>query len=728
MKRKFQLMPLMMVVTAACGGSDNDNLIEARSLSIVTATNGQSAPAGAKLEQALQVVARTSDALPAPRATIRWVVAAGGGGAKVSDSLTMTDATGRAQVSFTLGSNVGSYSVRAELADRTDQSVIFTATATAPPTVTSVAPTQFTGGDTITITGQGFGTGITAEVGSAPAKTLSVTLTSVTAVVPVCLVPGTVTVSVRQGTVESNRIQASYQASSSPIALAVGEYASILPSQLNSCATFPTAGPQGAQYLVVVQSTTGTPGLTAGFTIVGDSVVQVITQPGVATVAPTPASRFHDYLRRKEEEFAALPKPPAGGGDVLGFSAAAAQAVKVGDKRDFRICGSVTCSGAADFSSVKAEAMYVGQNAIIYQDQNAPANGFLPAEFDSLGVIFDQVLYEAANQAFGSESDVDGNAHVAILLSPVVNSLTSKTQCQTSIITGFFFGIDIDPAFSQDERSNKAEVFYGLVPDPNGEKGCDLSKNAIERLVPVTFIHEFQHMISYNQHVLLRGGRPEILWLNEALSHISEEIGGIEMRKMNDEQGFSRFLIGDVFDAYKYLRSPGTAFALPATGTGSLEERGAGWLFLRWLADNFGDGILRELVETRTTGADNVSRVTTEPFSRLLAQWSLANYVSDLPGFTAPDRLSFKTWKFRDTYASLNEQSPSTFEVPFPLVPRAVPGGLFSFQGTLRSGSGEYFLISQTGGQRGFTLRMTNPGGGALNDTLVPRLNVVRIN
>src|SRR2546425_9583032 len=35
--------------------------------------------------------------------------------------------------------------------------------------------------------------------------------------------------------------------------------------------------------------------------------------------------------------------------------------------------------------------------------------------------------------------------------------------------------------------------------------------------------HEFQHMISYNHHVLERRGDPEILWLNEALSHRSEE-------------------------------------------------------------------------------------------------------------------------------------------------------------------------------------------------------------
>ena len=39
-------------------------------------------------------------------------------------------------------------------------------------------------------------------------------------------------------------------------------------------------------------------------------------------------------------------------------------------------------------------------------------------------------------------------------------------------------------------------------------------------------IHEFQHMISFNQHVLVRGGNAEETWLNEGLSSFAEELGG----------------------------------------------------------------------------------------------------------------------------------------------------------------------------------------------------------
>ena len=38
--------------------------------------------------------------------------------------------------------------------------------------------------------------------------------------------------------------------------------------------------------------------------------------------------------------------------------------------------------------------------------------------------------------------------------------------------------------------------------------------------------HEFQHLISCNQHVLLRNGRCEESWLNEAMSHVCEDLIG----------------------------------------------------------------------------------------------------------------------------------------------------------------------------------------------------------
>src|SRR2546427_8348057 len=50
-----------------------------------------------------------------------------------------------------------------------------------------------------------------------------------------------------------------------------------------------------------------------------------------------------------------------------------------------------------------------------------------------------------------------------------------------------------------------------------------------------TFIHEFQHMISFGQHYLGRAGAPEVLWLNEGLSHYAEEMGGRKYLPRSEE-------------------------------------------------------------------------------------------------------------------------------------------------------------------------------------------------
>jgi hypothetical protein len=379
-----------------------------------------------------------------------------------------------------------------------------------------------------------------------------------------------------------------------------------------------------------------------------------------------------------------------------------------------------------DFTTVTATLMYVGSHAAIYQDVTAPANGFAAGDFQTVGQVFDSDLYGVDTRAFGVESDVDQNGLVLILFTPVVNKLTPKAECSTSFVTGFFFSIDIDPAFKDDSRSNQGEVFYAIVPDPQGTASCTFSTSSVRRLVPVTFVHEFQHMISYYHHVLLRGGSSEALWLNEGMSHLAEELGGWHFLSQGDTTQFSNFVVGDLYNAFRYLRDPGAHFAFFGQGTGTLEERGGAWLFLRWVVDQFGDDVIRRMSETGLRGTDNVAAATGEPVAALLPQWFLANYVSDLPGLAVPGRLSYTTWDFRKTFANLHQQSPN-FDRPFPLVPPVYPGGAFNLSDVLRAGSGDYVLAVQAPTQQGFGLQFTQSGGLPFPSSVPARLNVIRI-
>lgn len=711
------------LASAACLTDEGEGSI-ATVLEKIAGADDQQAPVGGRLPSALRVVARGGDGTAVPRTEVRWTVVSGEG-AVLSDSSTVADGTGTAQVDLVLGPAEGTYGVRAAVAADPVVSSMFTAHAVPGPTLGSVSPQVFAAGDVITVQGGNFTaqTGFEIEGLPVPVSAGTLSATQVSLVVPPCLAPGAVMLQAVEAGARSTPLTGTFTVGVDPITLVVAEYISVRPSEIPDCATFAPAGPGGAEYLIVPQSVTSIAGDFTSYRLGGR--VAMTPAPPRRTAGPDAvawAMRFHDFLRARERSFAAGPGagPPRAGLTVT------TQLVKVGHRRDFVVCNDIQCLSLEDFSTVRAEAMFVGNRAAIYQDVNAPG-GFTTTDFQSLGQLFDEDLYEVATRAFGAESDVDNNGLVLILLTPVVNALTPQEQCSDSFITGFFFGIDVSSAFKTDERSNQAEIFYAITPDPSGTVTCDFAPDQVRRIVPVTFIHEFQHMISFNQHVLLRNSRSEALWLNEGMSHLSEELGALHFRDVGDETQFSRFVIGDLANAYRYLESPGTEFVLPAEGTGSIPERGASWLFLRWLTDQFGEGVVRRLSETRLTSSQNVEAATGESMSRLLTEWFLSNWVSDLPDFVAPPRLQYTTWSFRTTFESLNQQASGTFPNPFPIDPPIIIGSGFERVGTLKAGSGEYVIVRQPPGDPGFSLAFTEPSGAALTAEAKPRLNILRI-
>jgi hypothetical protein len=330
--------------------------------------------------------------------------------------------------------------------------------------------------------------------------------------------------------------------------------------------------------------------------------------------------------------------------------------------------------------------------------------------------------------AFGSESDINGDNLVLVLLSDRVTKLAG---CSGSFVIGYFFPVDLIPSAT---GSNGAEIFYGLAPDP----ACEVSPAFAAELLPRVFIHEFQHMINYNQHVLVRGGTSEDTWLNEGLSTFAEELGG---RQVPDPVCFNndcrtQFILGNLANAYdfltdlesNYLVGADTVIPVPLT------EYGAAWLFVRWLADHFsqtptlGTDLTRRLVQTTNSGSDNVESVTGEAFSTLVTQWQMANYLDDLPAFTpGSPRLQYDSWDFRQIYASLNQQDPVAFPLSYPLEPDIANGG-YTRSGTLNAGSGRHVLLIQqlSSGEVDFKLTESD-GSSALPATAQPRVGITRI-
>ena len=68
----------------------------------------------------------------------------------------------------------------------------------------------------------------------------------------------------------------------------------------------------------------------------------------------------------------------------------------------------------------------------------------------------------------------------------------------------------------------------------------------------------------------------------------------------------------------------------------------------------------RKIDQTSLLGTANVSTQTGVPFATLVERWALANWVSDLPGFTPPAELTYKKWAFRSAYAAVSRWCGTT--------------------------------------------------------------------
>lgn len=513
--------------------------------------------------------------------------------------------------------------------------------------------------------------------------------------------------------------------------LPVGAYTSIAPSA-DGCVQF-TANALGdtIEYVVVVQSVSGGPNRSAQFRLAGEALMAAPASfLAVARQAepPSPVEQFHTMLREREAAAALEPRPP---GAPLQLNATATPPT-VGDIRNFKVCSTLTC--APPMVDVSGIAKAVGQKVAVYVDATAQSS-VSQADLDSLVTVFDQRIFALDEAAFGEASDRDQNGVVMVLMTPQINRLVTAQQCVTSgFVAGYFFGNDLAPSRDLDVNSNHGELFYTIVPDPTGVYSCSHSVARVRQLTPVVFVHELQHMISFNYHVLIPNastGRTEVLWLNEALSHYAEELGG-RTYLPGDNATFSSYLSGNVRNAYTYMSGTGEHYLVAIFGSGTLGERGAGWLFIRYLVDQMAADttmaawhtVTRALVQTTEIGTANIEALTGMTFEQTVSRWGLALWVSDLPGFTAPPELRYRSWAFRTTYAALY---PSVFARPYPLEPPVTLGADVDMTGNLRSGSGVYGRVLHPPAVGSFTLQLAGADGTAVSPDVEPRLTVIRV-
>ncbi len=444
-----------------------------------------------------------------------------------------------------------------------------------------------------------------------------------------------------------------------------------------------------------------------------------------------PQAKLDARLRELERELAVSP----GAHDLVprrapGEAAAIVAGAQFPETRTFRVLGNLD---GTSFVTSTARLKYLGDNLAIYQDVDAPL-GFSDSALTEFGKLFDDVLYPLGISTFGGVSDIDESGKIIVLMSQRINALVARDECNQGIITGYFYGFDLS---SSSSNSNRGEVFYALVPDPAGAHSCSVSVASVQRIVPATFIHELQHMISYNQHVLTRQGAQEEVWLNEGLSLIAEEMGSkyyeqkypAPLGRVDPEQLFpdsaQGFIVPNMTYAYDYLSAPENHSVTTFDDFGTLAERGAAWLFLRWLGDQKGESIYRALVQTNLTSIANVERQANEPFRQLFGDFAIAAYADNLPGVDStliPVRYQFTSRNLRRIYSRFHELG--SVGRPFPIVPRQLSCSS-DLEGSMYQGTMSYYITAAS--CPGAGVRFVRDGGTEFPASLEAQTGLFRL-
>lgn len=373
----------------------------------------------------------------------------------------------------------------------------------------------------------------------------------------------------------------------SPKGLAVGDVYQVVFGGQQSFKIDMTGVPSGNEYVLAVANL-NTSGSSASVQVAGSE--SQLTGVGKALSAETAddddalsdvGAQFHEALRFQESRMAAQSASPGMGKAMVASAATSSPIPREGDQTRFQVLSNL--SGGAKVT-VSATAMYVGQNVVCYLDQEVTRRNpddLTREDVRTLCANFDaRIVREHA--LFGTESDVDGNAHVNVLMTPQVNKMGAALG---GLITGFFYAADLyDPGM---------EIIHTLVPDSAAVYGQTVPKDfAMKNLLPSVLVHELQHAINYNQHVLLRGGQPEEAIVNEGLSHLAEDLLG---------EGVENYARYETF-----LERP-NSYGLFAGGSPNLGARGASYLFLRYLMEQSGGSdFVGRLLGTSLHGAENI--------------------------------------------------------------------------------------------------------------------------
>jgi hypothetical protein len=668
---------------------------------------------------------------------VRWDLL-GGFGASAEPRLVVTDSSGMASSQVTLGTVLGTYVVRASVARMRSPPVDFQAEAILIPELSVIPAAPVRSGDTILLKGKNFSLNAAQNVvtfSRIRGKVVSASFLELRVEVPPCIPSRGVMVKVRIGSLSTQefRLEVEEGRTEGPH-LSLGEDLILEGGGGFSCLHLPSD--PGAAYLVVPHAASTIGGARYPYSLVG--LTTDVALPPTAPWAPdvragtalewlppepgasdlgqqetwdlwlrTLEGRLlagEEVLHPGDEPMPLVPTPAA-----PGVMTAPAETPSVGDQRAFNVLNRDNT-----FDRVTARLRHISSRALIFLDEGAPAGGFTDADLASLAEEFDGFIHPTVTGAFGQQSDLDGNGRIVILLTPAVNRLTLPGY--DGFVGGFFFGVDL---LKGRAGSNEGEIFYALVPDPLGREGPALSRSTVMEVLPPVLAHEFQHMIHFNQRILLGGATTQdALWLSEALAQMAEDLVGSAFALVSRLDKTYQYQVGNWGRARRFLLNPSQNSVLASLPPGTLAERGAGWLLLKKLhGHDREDQLLRRITASTSTGITNLTTAVGRSWESLLADWSGSLYLDGM-GVPVRPELQVPGIDLR--------QVLSGFDGTYPLKPPTLGASSFVHEGFLWSSAPDFLIITPPA-SGGLAVGATGPEGQPPEQAMRLRLLVVRI-
>jgi hypothetical protein len=449
--------------------------------------------------------------------------------------------------------------------------------------------------------------------------------------------------------------------------------------------------------------------------------------------------------------------------------------------RTFRVANINVANFCNSYYVVSATRVYYNGKLAIYEDDTTPdafkssLNATMATNYQNIGDQFNADMEPVVRNNFGDillrDADTDNNGIEIALFTPRLNTSFSG-------VAGFVVSCDQYPnddagtpavggpytGSATNGSSNFGEFFYAYQPVTAGTGYSGNTAQSWYRTIRSTFIHESKHVASQAARVA-NGASFEASWLEEGTARHSEELW---MRNAVDNvawkgntgygsaanpiniycdvrpEGFPECLTNtrrpvsimqrhftslytNMFGTNARLLSP---FGATSSDTQSYWYA-TSWSLVRYAIDRYGASdaaFLTGLNNSTTSGVTNLTAQAGVSIDQLLGGWALSFYADDHPLLAGPANpdIQMPTWNFRNVYAGLNADFPSTYTLAYPLIPQARTFGTFAPVGitTLRGGGVLWYEISgtQTAAQ---LLRLETNGGGQPSSNL--RIAVSRL-